>query len=84
MWVWVSCYGIDAETGVSPAQAPKVLLGLEEMGHEEELRELVCSVWRRARGSPTAAFHYLLCVTGRMEPGSPYFQWKCPALFPVY
>lgn len=84
VWGWGSCYRIDAETGAGPAEATKVLLGLEEMAYEDKLRELVCSAWRRERGSPIAAFHYLRGVTGRTEPGSPYFQWKYPALFPVY
>lgn len=59
-----------------------MLLGLEEMACEEKLREMVCSAWRRELGSPVAAFHCLWGVTGRMEPGSPHFQWKCSALIP--
>lgn len=61
-----------------------MLLGLEKMAYEEKLRGLVCSAYRREGGSPIAAFHYVLGVIGRMEPGSPYFQWKCLALFLVY
>lgn len=46
----MSCYGVDGETGARPAEATKVLLGLEEVVYEEKLMDLVCSSWRRGVG----------------------------------